>query len=105
LAHGLRRKSRHWRILHNPFPAKLHPGSCLGLVIQYRATERCCRIAELVIESDDPFTPEHCIELEAYTIWDDCNHPDCDECRKGGCTRHNCRQGYPCDCQDDCDDD
>ena len=101
----LRRKSRQWKILHNPFPAKVHPGSCLGVVLQYHATERCCRIAELVIESDDPTTPECCIELEAYTIWDDCRLPECDDCRKGSCTRHNCRQGYPCDCQDDRDDD
>ena len=53
----LRRKSRHWRLLNNPFPAKLRPGSCLPVVIQYRANEKCSRPCELVIESDDPVTP------------------------------------------------
>ena len=49
-----KRKSRHWRLLHNPFPAILRPGSCLPLVIQYHANEKCPRCCELVIESDDP---------------------------------------------------
>jgi hypothetical protein len=52
-----KRKSRQWRLIHNPFPAKLHPGSCLPVVIQYRATEKCSRACELVIESDDRRRP------------------------------------------------
>jgi hypothetical protein len=37
---AFKRKNRHWRLVNDPFPATLHPGSCLALVIQYRATER-----------------------------------------------------------------
>jgi hypothetical protein len=107
-----KRRSRHWRLLNNPFPAKLRPGSCLPAVIQYRANEKCPRPCELVIESDDPITPVKFVEVLAYTIWDagckegcdDRRKEDCDECRKGCCDKHPCcRQGYPC-CDDDDDD-
>ena len=107
-----KRRSRRWKLLNNPFPAKLRPGSCLPVVIQYRAGEKCPRPCELVIESDDPVTPVKCIEVLAYTIWDGCcrsdsdggRKEDCDDCRKGCCDRHPpCRQGYPC-CDDDDDD-
>ena len=104
-----RRKSRHWRLLHNPFPATLHPGSCLPVVLHYHAKERCARISELVIESDDPATPAMVVDVRAYTIWDGgcrdegrregCGREDCDDCRRG------CHQGYPCSCCDDDDDD
>jgi Abnormal spindle-like microcephaly-assoc'd, ASPM-SPD-2-Hydin len=99
-----KRKSRHWKLLHNPFPAKLAAGSCLAIVIQYRANEKCSRPCELVIESDDPVTPVKFVEVLAYTIWDACCKEDCDDCRKGCCDKHSsCRQGYPC-CDDDDDD-
>jgi protein involved in polysaccharide export with SLBB domain len=105
-----RRKSRHWKLLNNPFPAKLRAGSCLPVVIQYHATEKCCRGCEIVIESDDPLTPVKVIEVHAYTIWDSCCKDDCDDCRKGCCDkRHHrepsCHQGYPCDCEEGDDDD
>jgi hypothetical protein len=100
-----KRRSRHWKLLHNPFPEKLRPGSCLPVVIQYHATERCARICELIIESDDPVTPVKCIEVQAYTIWDCGCHEECEDCRKGCCEKHHrehsCRQGYPCCCEDD----
>ena len=67
-----KRKSRHWKLLLNPFPAKLHPGSCLSVIIRYKATERCPRCCELIIESDDPVTPIKSLEVLAYTIWADC---------------------------------
>lgn len=86
----LRRPSRYWRLLHDPAPAKLNPGSCLPVVLHYHATERCSRSCELVISSDDPETPEKVVEVSAYTIWDDCR-----------CERYHCRQGYPCGCADD----
>lgn len=107
-----KRRSRHWRLLNNPFPARLRPGSCLPLVIQYRAHEKCPRPCELVIESDDPAMPVRCVEVLAYTIWDaccrreadGCKKEDCEDCRKDCCDRHpSCRQGYPC-CDDDDDD-
>jgi hypothetical protein len=103
-----RRKSRHWSLLHNPFPAILHPGSCFPLVIQYRATEKCPRACELVIESDDPVTPAKRIDVMAYTIWDGCCRDNCEDCRKGCCDKHRgeskCQQGYPCCCEEDEDE-
>ena len=44
------RKRRHFKLVSNPFPATLRPGSCLGVVIQYCAScdPECC---ELVIKS------------------------------------------------------
>jgi hypothetical protein len=47
-----------FKLLNNPFPATLHPGACLPVVIQF--TPRCNppRCCELVIESDDPATPQ-----------------------------------------------
>lgn len=108
-----KRKSRHWKLLHNPFPAKLRPGSCLPVVIQYHATEKCPRACELVIESNDPARPVVFVEVLAYTIWDACHKEgcegcrkeDCDDCRKNCCDKHaSCRQGYP-SCDDDDDDD
>jgi hypothetical protein len=107
-----KRRSRHWRLLNNPFPGTLHPGSCLPVVVQYRANEKCPRPCELVIESDDPVTPVKFVEVLAYTVWDgcrkegceDCRKGDCDDCRKKDCDGHPCRQGYPC-CDDDDDHD
>jgi hypothetical protein len=90
---AFRRKSRHWRLINNPFPAALQPGSSLGLVIRYIASERCPRACELIITSDDPALPVKTLDVLAYTIWDDC---DCDDCRKGSCRKH-------CDpCPEDC---
>jgi hypothetical protein len=103
---AFKRKSHHWKLLHNPFPAVLHGGSCLSVVIQYRATERCARSCELVIESDDPATPVEILNVLAYTVWDEgCCKEHCEECQKGCCEeRHKescCPQGYPCCCDDD----
>jgi hypothetical protein len=100
-----KQKSRHWRLLHNPFPAKLAPGSHLPLVIHYHANEKFARVRELVIESDDPVTPVKFVEVLAYTIWDACCKEDCDDCQKGCCDKHSsCRQGYPCSDDDDHED-
>jgi hypothetical protein len=104
-----KRKSHHWKLLHNPFPTTLHAGSCLDVVIRYKATEKCPRACELIIESDDPSTPVKTMDVLAYTIWDPCGCKDCcEECRRGTCEKRHtepcCRQGYPC-CDDDDDDD
>ncbi len=96
-----RRKSPHWKLLNSPFPATLRPGSCLGLTIRYKATEKCARCCELLIASDDPAIPVKTVELLAYTIWNECG---CDDCHKEGCEKGHCdrcRQGYPCCCDDD----
>jgi Abnormal spindle-like microcephaly-assoc'd, ASPM-SPD-2-Hydin len=106
-----KRKSHHWKLINDPFPATLHPGSCLGVAIQYKATEKCPRCMELVITSDDPNTPVKTLDVMAYTIWSDCGCKRCcEDCRKGCCekTHKECcccegRQGYPC-CDDDEDE-
>jgi hypothetical protein len=107
---AFKRKSGHWKLIHNPFPTTLPPGSCLGIVVRYKATERCARCCELVIESDDPVTPVKTLEVLAYTVWDDgCCKEHCEDCRKGCCEKRHkegcCQQGYPCCSDDDEDDD
>jgi Pro-kumamolisin, activation domain len=97
-----RHPSRHWELIHNPFPAAVHPGSCLSVVIRYKATERIPRSCDLIIDSDDPATPVRMLEVLAYTIWpDDCCRRCCDSCRKGACERRHCA---PACCQTCCDD-
>lgn len=60
------RRRRHFKLVSNPFPATLQPGSCLGVLIEYRASceSECC---ELVIESDDPDHPVKMRDVVAFT--------------------------------------
>jgi kumamolisin len=60
------RERRHFTLINNPFPATLRPGSCLCVVIQYRAhcDPECC---ELEIISDDPTEPRRILDVIAYT--------------------------------------
>ena len=93
---AFKHENRHWRLINNPFPATLHPGSCLGVVIQYKATEKFPRPCELVITSDDPLTPVRTLEVVATTVWDDCCGHCCEDCRKGECRRPH---GERCRCR------
>ncbi len=106
---AFKRKNRHWKLVNNPFPATLHPGSCLSVVIRYKATERCPRCCELVIVSDDPVTRVKTLDVMAYTIWKECCCKDCcDECKKGCCEKSHsecCCQGRADDCCEEDDDD
>ena len=103
---AFRRRNRHWRLIHNPFPATLHPGSCLNVGIRYKATEKCPRSCDLIIHSDDPTMPHKFLEILAYTIWPDCCcRRCCDDCRKGTCGRQHCDSSCCKNCCDDCDDD
>jgi hypothetical protein len=55
---GCDQRCLNFRILNNPFPATVHPGSCLAVLLEYVPTcdnSACC---ELVVVSDDPATPE-----------------------------------------------
>jgi len=54
-------------LVRNPFPATLHPGASLDLVLQYTATggSPCTRC--LKIESDDPDHPEVIVDVSAAT--------------------------------------
>jgi hypothetical protein len=63
---------RAFRLINDPFPAILHPGSCLAVVVEYRAEEHEPVPCELVIRSDDPTDPVKCIDVLAYTLWDCC---------------------------------
>jgi hypothetical protein len=102
-----KRANRHWKLIHNPFPGTLHPGSCLGLVIRYLATEKCPRACELVITSDDPSTPVKTLDLMAYTIWNRCGCKKCcEDCQKGCCQKSHadgccCQQRADSCCDED----
>jgi len=80
---GFSRERRHFRLINNRFPATLHPGSCLGVVIEYRAScePECC---ELVIESDDPHHPVKMRDVVAFTRCDERCRRDEKVC---GCTK------------------
>ncbi len=105
---AFKRKNPHWKLINNPFPATLPPGACLGLVIRYKATEKCPVACELVITSDDPTIPVETRDVMAYTIWDECRcKRDCDKCDSRGCDRCRCGEcdGAADDCCADEDDD
>jgi hypothetical protein len=98
---SFKHKNKHWKLINNPFPATLRPGSCLALVIRYKATERYPRPCELIITSDDPTQAVKVIELLAATIWGDCGcgkDCGCDKCKPSG----NCdpRRCDPCGLED-----
>ncbi len=107
---AFKRKSRHWKLINSPFPTTLHPGSCLCLVIRYKATEKCPRSCELIIESDDPDAPVKTLDVMAYTIWSDCSCKQCcKDCQKGCCEKHHtescCEERHDNCCDDDDNDD
>jgi photosystem II stability/assembly factor-like uncharacterized protein len=106
---ALSRKHSHWKLVNNPFPQTLPPGACLGVVVRYKATEKCPRACELVITSDDPATPVKRMDLLAYTIWSECGCKHCcDDCKKGCCDKGHtdrcCCGGIMDGCCDDDDD-
>ena len=86
---AFRRKRRHFKLIGNPFPAVVHPGSCLGVVIQYEPScdPECC---ELVIESDDPTDPVKTVDVVAHTRC----QPACKPAGACGC---GCRAEHRCD--------
>ena len=84
-----KRSSKYWKLVNNPFPATLQPGSCLSVLIRYHAKEKCPKCCELVIKSDDPKTPKKKLDVMAYTVWHDHGcHQECDDCQKGCCDKH-----------------
>jgi photosystem II stability/assembly factor-like uncharacterized protein len=78
-------ENRHWRLVHNPFPATLHPGSCLNVTIRYKATQKEPRPCEVMIWSDDPVTPVREVEVIAWTRC--CCKECCEECRAKCCCK------------------
>ena len=53
--------------MRNPFPATLHPGAALDLVLQYTATGGSPCTRHLEIGSDDPEHPRVVIDVSAAT--------------------------------------
>jgi hypothetical protein len=99
---AFRRKSRHWKLVNNPFPATLHAGACLGVTIRYIATEKLPHSCDLVIASDDPTDPVKTVEVLATTVWGECCAKCCEDCRKGTCEKRN--SNTCCEkCCDECD--
>ena len=94
---ALRLHHKHFRIVNNPFPSHVHPGSSIDVVVEYHAVQRTGKPCELVIESDDPHEPVRCVDVIAWTEWDCCEEREC-ECRKE--KRERC-----CECKKRCGDD
>lgn len=63
----LKKKNKYWKLVNNPFPATLHPGACLNVLVRYRAVQKCPTPNKLIIKSDDPKTPVKKLRLLAYT--------------------------------------
>ncbi|SER75593.1 Subtilase family protein [Nitrosomonas sp. Nm51] len=106
---GFKRNSEHWKLVNNPFPAMLHPGACLNVLIRYKATEKCPRSCELVIKSDDPDTPVKILDVMAYTVWGGQGYnEESNDCRKECCEKHvnsYCSaQSIDACCWDECND-
>jgi hypothetical protein len=59
--------SKYWKLVNNPFPASLHPGSCMNVLIRYKGGQKCPTPNKLIIKSDDPETPKKKLRLLAYT--------------------------------------
>jgi hypothetical protein len=91
---AFKRPNPHWKLINNPFPAALPPGACLGVVIRYKATEKCPIACELVIASDDPTMPVKTLDVMAYTVWNTCScKKECEHCGGKGCERCGCQGG------------
>jgi kumamolisin len=99
---SFKRKSRHWKLVNNPFPAALHPGSCLSVVIRYIATEKLPRSCDLVIVSDDPTEPVKTLEVLATTVWEDCGCKRCNNCSKCDGEKQGCDPCRCHKCEDEC---
>ena len=106
---AFKRWSRHWRLVHNPFPATLHPGSFLNVVIRYTARQSEPWPCGLVIRSNDPEHPVREVDVIAWTrcccreCCEDCReHRHCEEHHEPCCAehhRHCCHgggRGEPC---------
>jgi hypothetical protein len=102
---AFKHRNRHWKLINNPFPATLHPGACLCVVIRYKATEKCSKSCDLIITSDDLVTPVKTLDVVAYTIWSDCCRKCCEDCRKGTCEMLHSDPSCCKRCHDDCTDD
>ena len=101
---ALRLHHKHFRLINNPFPAALHPGACLDVVVQYHAVQRAGKPCELVIESDDPHEPVRCVDVIAWTIWDCCEEHECDRHEEKCEPRCDCHKRRSRSCDEDEDE-
>jgi Subtilase family len=100
---AFKRDSNYWKLVNNPFPATLQPGSCLSVLIRYLAKEKCPKSCELIIKSDDPNTPKMILDVMAYTVWHDHGYQqECDDCHKGCCDEHTHHQTCSAQSMDAC---
>ena len=97
---AFRHPAKAWKLVNNAFPATLHPGACLAVVIRYHAIERYARVRELVITSDDPHTPVRELEVLAHTVPDEPCRNDC----ASGCCQERGRCEPSCRCRERCPD-
>jgi hypothetical protein len=80
---GLVRPNKYWKLINNPFPATLQPGTSLDILVRYKAEEKCPRAQEIVINTDDPENPKITLDLLAYTLWEQAPGKVCGE---SGCS-------------------
>ena len=66
-----RHRSRHWKLVADPLPARLPPGGCLDVTIRYKATEEYPHRQALLVDSSDAASPVREIDITACTVWDD----------------------------------
>lgn len=99
---AFRHPAKAWKLVNNPFPAMLHPGASLAVVIRYHAIERYARVRELIITSDDPRMPVRELEVLAHTICGQSCRDDCTKrCQEDHCETSRCGREF---CPDDDDD-
>jgi len=112
---AFKRKEKHkqrchqFRLVHNPFPATVRAGSCLNVLIRYKATCDPPKECELLIISDDPSTPIRTLEVSARTCCSKrgycdprcsrCHDPDCKCCPGCGHRHPRCCGCSDCRCR------
>jgi hypothetical protein len=104
---AFKRKKPHWKLVSNPFRPTPPPGSCWGLVVRHKATEKCPAACELTIKSSHPETPVKTLDAMAYTSWNECGCKHDGDGRKCGCDKcctERCCEGEADDCRSDEED-
>ena len=56
-----------FRLINDPAPAAIHPGSQLEVVIEYRGIKKEPHPCRLVVHSSDPVRPEIMVDVIAHT--------------------------------------
>jgi len=88
LAHA----DRPFRLINNPFPATLQPGSSMGLVLAFQSDESGTFSCDLTIPSNDPTTPLKLVDVVAHT---QCCEPCCEPCHEPKPCHCGCQKPQP----------